>query len=127
MGRFPALVLLVRPRSCQRLRLVLDGENAETHRELMLDREPLQAARALAADIVVMRGLAADDAAQRDIAVKARLARAPRLSLDGKADRRRYLEGARHSEALVAGASRIKRRDCAARQLVGDMRIIARL
>ena len=35
-------------------------------------RQILQAARALLADIVVMRRLAADDAAQRDIAVEAR-------------------------------------------------------
>src|SRR5215472_16915289 len=127
MGRLPALVLLVGTRPRQRLRLVLDSENAEADGELMLDGEPLQAARAIAADIVVMRRLATDDAAERDIAVKPRLARAPRLRIDRETDRRGNLEGARHGDALIAGARRVERRDRAARELIGDMRIIARL
>src|SRR5579864_2282306 len=127
MGRLPALVLLVGPRSRQCLRLVLDGENAKADGELMLDGELLQAARALAADIIIMRRLAADHAAERDIPVKARLARAARLRLHRETDRRGDLERARHREALVAGARRVERRDGAARELVGDMRVVARL
>src|SRR5690242_6834662 len=111
MGRLPALVLLVGPRPRQCLRLVLDGENAEADGELMLDSELLQAARALAADIVVMRRLAADDTAQRHIAVKPRLARTACLGLDRETDCRRNLEGARHRESLIAGARRVERGD----------------
>src|SRR5215469_11683489 len=127
MGRFTALVLLVRPRPRERLRLVLDGENAEADGELMLDRKLLQTPRAFAADIIVVRRLAADDAAECDVAVKACFTRAARLGLDGKADGGGNLEGTGHGETLVARPGRIERRDCAARQLVGDMRVISRL
>ena len=89
LRRLAALVLAVDAGARQRLRLVLDGQDAEADGELLLEREVLQAARALAADIIVMRRLAADDAAERDVAVEARVARAVRLRLDGEADRRR--------------------------------------
>src|SRR6185437_9949869 len=123
--RFAALVLAVDAGARERLRLVLDGEDAEADGGAVLQRQLLQAARALAADIVVMGRLAADDAAERDIAVEA-TADIVAARLDGDADRGGYLEGAGHGEALVAGAARVERLDGAARQLFGDMRVIRR-
>src|SRR5713226_6763786 len=127
IGGLAALVLAVDAGARQRLRLVFHRENAEADGEAVLERELLQPTRALAADIVVMRRLAADDAAERDIAVEARLARAVRLRFDGKPDRRRDLEGSRHGEALIARAGGVERGDRALGQLVRDMRVIARL
>ena len=63
------------------LLVILDGQDAVAQRHPMPAREIHQAARALAADIIVMRGLAADDAAERDEAVEgapARSSAAPR-------------------------------------------------
>src|SRR5262249_37396597 len=91
--RLAALVLALGLGARQALRLVLDGEDAEADGDAVFEGEVLQPARALLADIVVMRRLAADDAAERDIAVETPLgALAP--ALDGDADRCRNLEGA---------------------------------
>src|SRR5207237_7268963 len=108
------------------LRLALDGEDAEPDRNAVFQREALQAPGAFGADIVVMRRLATDDAAQGDIAVEW----PPRFlppPFDGDADRRRDLEGAGHGKALIAGAGGVERQDGAPAELLGDMRIIRRL
>src|SRR6185437_5902273 len=86
--RLAALVALVDPGARQRLLLVLDGKNAEADRQMVLESEALQPMRAFRADMLVMRGLAADDAAQRRIAVIGVLRRR------GEADRGRDFERA---------------------------------
>src|SRR5207253_10040212 len=48
----------------QCLGLVLDRQNAVADREPVTSRQVLQATRALGADVVVMRGLTADHAAE---------------------------------------------------------------
>src|SRR5579859_4826152 len=102
--RLAALVLLVDPSPRQGLRLVLHGEDAEADGEVMRERQLLQAARALLADVIVMRGLAPDHAAQGDEAVEARALGGSLARLHGIFDRGRDLEGARHRDALMAGA-----------------------
>src|SRR5215468_7617927 len=69
----------------------VDGDDAIADRELLVHREIHQAARALAADIVVVRGLAADDAAQRNEAV---------IAAGRECNGTRNLEGARDDHAL---------------------------
>ena len=85
-------------------------EHAEADGEPLAQRQILEAARAFGADQIVMAGLAANDAAQRDIAVEA-VAREMR-----ELDRRRNLECARHGHAFVgdAGAFQLRRRRRAA-------------
>src|SRR5690348_11934513 len=127
IGRLASLVLAVDAGSRQRLCLVLDRQDAEADGEAVLQRQRLQAMSALATDIIIMRRLAPDDAAERDIAVETCLARALRLRRDGEADGRRYLECARNGEALIAGAGGVERGDRALGELVRDMGVIARL
>jgi hypothetical protein len=73
-----------------------------------------------------MRGLAANDAAERDIAVKARPG-AARACERGKADGSRDFEGAGHGDAGVARARRLDRCQRALEKLGGDVRVIGRL
>src|SRR3546814_16371118 len=67
----------------------------------------LQLAGALAADVVIVRGLAADDAAEGDVAVEAVAPREEVHRAHRHADRRRDLERARHGDPLVGDAGSI--------------------
>ena len=100
--RLAALVALGDPCAGERLRLVLDGENAEPDGKLWLRARSWMPARALLADMPIVRRLAADDAAERDVAVEMRPCAAPGRGR-GKADRGGNLEGARHGDALIGG------------------------
>src|SRR5437016_8301441 len=91
-GGLTAFVFLIDLRPCKRLGLVLDSEDAKADREVVREREVLQAAGALLAHVVVMRGLAPNDAAQRDEAVEARARGRALASLHGIFDRSRDLE-----------------------------------
>ena len=91
----------------------------------MLEDQFLHAAGALVADDIVVGGLAADDAAERQIAVER-----PALDLDRRLDRHldggRNLQHAGHGKALIAGARLLQRGNRALRQLIGDIGIEAR-
>src|SRR6185312_1979607 len=104
----------------QRLRLVLAGGDAEADRQTVAAGEVLQAARALVADMVVMAGLAADHAAERDIAVEL-----PRLR--GELDRAGKLESPGHGHRLESRPGLGQRPLGAVPQEVADMRVIAGL
>src|SRR5215468_8933880 len=104
MRRLAALVLLVDPGARQRLRFVLDGEDPEADGQIVRKRQLLQAARALLADVIVMRGLTSDHAAERDEAIESPALHAPPARHHSKFDRRGDLEGAGNRDALVAGA-----------------------
>src|SRR5207248_11256900 len=69
MGRIAALVAAVDEGARLGLLDAVDGENAVADSELLVDRQIHQPARALAADVVVVCGLAAYDTAQRDEAI----------------------------------------------------------
>src|SRR5260370_1734699 len=124
--RFAALILAIDAGAQQRLRLVLDGEDTIADGGAVLQRDLLKAACALGAYIVVMRGLAANDATERDIAVEA-AADVVAAPLDGDADRRRDLESPGHREALIAGAPGVECLDRAAGELLGYIRVVRRL
>ena len=82
---------------------------------------PVKTARAFGADMVVMGGLAADHAAERDKAVK---------TLAGSrhcGDGRRNLERSGDGDAFVAGACCGNRHLGATPQLGGDVGVIGRL
>jgi hypothetical protein len=78
MRGIAALVAAVRLGARLGLLHGVDRDDAVADGELLLDRQIHQPARALAADIVVVRGLAADDAAEREEAV---------IALGGQRDR----------------------------------------
>src|ERR1043165_4898270 len=124
-GRLAAFVFSADLRPCKRLGLVLDSEDAKADREVVREGQVLQAAGTLLADVVVMRGLAANDAAQRDEAVETRARGCALASLHGIFDRSRDLESAGDGDALVAGARLLKGLQGALQKLVGDMRIVA--
>src|SRR3546814_18537776 len=84
---FPYTTLI---RSC--LIRILDGQDAVADRQPVTAGEILQPTSAFLADIVVMSGLAADHAAQRDETVIAATERDLHRSR-GHADRRGNLEG----------------------------------
>src|SRR5262249_2311785 len=125
--RLATLVLLVDPCPRERLGLVLHRENAETDGEVVLERQVLQPPGALLADIIVVRGLATDDTAERHETIEARALGRTLPRLDGVLDRRRDLERAGHRDALVAGARLVERRHGSPQELVGDVRVVARL
>ena len=89
------MVASVRGGSGQRLRLVLHRQNAVADRQSVADRQLLQAARTLGADMVVMCRLAADHAAERDKPLK------PVVRPRRKPDRRRDLKRTGNSDRLM--------------------------
>ena len=116
-----------RPR--QRLLLGVDGQDAVADRHGVLDGDLHQPVIGVVADDVVVRGLAADDAAERDGAVPLAVVGAARNEPRGSRLRQhlRDLERARHRDALVRDALRLERGDGAADELVGDLLVEARL
>src|SRR5436305_8162514 len=126
-GRLATFVFFLDQRPCERLGLIFDSENAKADREAVRERQVLQAAGALLAHVVIMRGLAANDAAQRDEPVEARAGGRALAGLHGIFYRSRDLECAGHHDALMAGARLIERRQSALEKLVGDVSVIARL
>src|SRR5271170_8251668 len=108
-------------RAYERLRLVLDGQDAIADGQPVAHRELLQPARTLGADVIVMRGLAADHAAERHEPVKT-LAR-PR----GDPNRGRNFERPGNQDALMGGAGSGKRAFGPAPQSLGDVSVIGRL
>src|SRR3546814_2058579 len=71
LRRVAALVLAVHVGARPGLLVVLAGDDAIAERQGVLAGEVLQLVGALAADVVIVRGLAADDAAEGDVAVEA--------------------------------------------------------
>src|SRR3546814_9363622 len=71
LRRVAALVLAAHVGARPGLLVVLAGDDAIAERQGVLAGEVLQLAGALAADVVIVRGLAADDAAEGDVAVEA--------------------------------------------------------
>jgi hypothetical protein len=117
MGRVAALVAAMRFGACLGLLHGVHGHDAVADRKLVPDRQIHQAARALAADIVVVRGLAADHAAQSQEAV---------VAAGGERDRAGNLERARHDHALRGGAILADLGLGTGDQRVGDLGVIAR-
>ena len=68
--RRAALVHLAHPRARPGLLVVLDGQDAVADRKPMRDGEIHERSRGFVRDGVVVRGLAADDAAEGDIAIE---------------------------------------------------------
>src|SRR5512135_2712705 len=104
-GRVAALVAPIDTRTLPGLLTALAGENAEADGHGVLHGELMQAGGGLARHDVVMSGLAADDAAERE----------------------RDLERSRHRNPLIGDALSIELVDRAAGELVGDVLIEARL
>src|SRR3546814_9197350 len=100
LRRVAALVLAVHVGARPGLLVVLAGDDAIAERQGVLAGEVLQLAGALAADVVIVRGLAADDAAEGDVAVEAVAPREEVHRAHRHADRRRALEGARPGDPL---------------------------
>ena len=122
MGGIAALVAAIRVGAGARLLDILDRDDAVADGELLLDREVHQPARALPADIVVVRGLAPDHAAQRHVTVVG-------LALLGRCqrDRARDLEGARHDDPLRLRAVLRNLLFGALDERIGDVGVVARL
>src|SRR4051794_5310480 len=117
LGGMAARVALVAARAGQRLLDVVDGQHAEGARDAGLQLHVLDAAGAFAADVVVVRGLAADDGAQ---AHDGRVA--PRLR--GELGRQRELIGAGHLEdvdGVGADARLVEYAPGARLQAVGEL------
>src|SRR5690606_37519477 len=92
--RFATLVLAFRCGAHPRLLTVLACQHAETDRGSARHREVLHGPRGFLADQIVVAGLAADDAAERHIAVEAVAGGIPLARLHGDRDGHRNLEGA---------------------------------
>ena len=120
MGRLGALVLAGNAGADARLVAVLAGEQAEAERQLALDRQRLQRAAHLRAEMVVMGRLAANDAADGDEAVEA-LRRIQR-----NRDRDRKLERAGDLVAVPAVAGLLDDRSGPGNHLVADVLVIGR-
>ena len=123
-GGVGALVTFIRAGAGARLGFVLDGENAIADGELLLDRKLHQPARGFVRHQLEVVGLAPDDAAERDHAV----VRPPPAArgLDGKRNRRRNLERARHRDTVVFHARFIEHAARATQQRVGNLVVEAR-
>ena len=91
----------------KRLGLGVDGQDGVAERDGVADGNVHQPVVGVGADGVVVRGLAADDAAERDAAVEAGVGvvRADQPCLDGLGQRLRDLQRAGHGDALVGGAA----------------------
>ena len=76
-GRFAALVAMLAAGACVRLRLVVAGEDAEDHRDVVLDRGGLEPARGLRADVVEVGGVAPDHRAEGHDGVSVAASRNP--------------------------------------------------
>src|SRR3954452_7734396 len=96
MGGAFSLVAVVAGRARQRLLHVLAGEDAERARDAGVELRLLDAARRLAAHVVVMVGLAADHRAEAGDAREA-------PGLPGPPRRKGELEGARDLEGVDGG------------------------
>ena len=111
------VVLGARPRA-----RLLDGlarEDAEWDRDRKRSGELGQGSRDRVSEDVEVRGLASDQAAERNDRIETTRARE-------QGDRRRQLEGAGHLELLDLRAYRERRRDGALGQFAGDLVIPAR-
>ena len=98
--RVAPLVASVDARPLPGLLSALAGQNAEADRDGVLHGELMQAGGGFASDDVVMRGLAADDAAERDAAPMPPCA-ADKAIGERQAERQRDLERARNGEPLI--------------------------
>ena len=125
LGGTAALVPLVGPRPRHRLLLGVDRENAVAHGEFSRQRQIHQAARRLARHDVVMAGLAADHAAERDHAVISLALLLGRRERDG--DGGGNFQRTRHADAVECGTGRVKRARRALQQHVGNVVIESRL
>jgi hypothetical protein len=121
--RRAALVALVESGAHLRLGRGVDGEDAVSDRNLPTDADVHQGARGLSRDDVVMAGLAADDAAERDDAVIGGPGAARRI--ERERDRLGYFKRARHRNDVVGGAGGVKRAYGAGAQRAGDVRVVA--
>ena len=100
---------------------VLGRHHPEAERERVLAHQVLDRARALLGHELIVAGLAADDAAERDIAVEAAAQRREIERADGHLDRRGNLEHAGDRVSLVARAGLVAHAGRAAHQLVRDV------
>src|SRR5262249_501346 len=101
-----------------RLVPIFTGENTIANGEAMMNAEIHQAARALAGNDLVVRRLAANDAAEGDEAVGRAF---------GEKNSRRDLERARHAHRPTLNAGRIERTARTLEELIGNLRIEPRL
>ncbi len=118
LGGAAALVLAGGIGADRGLRVALHRQDAVADAE-PVQPEQHQPARRIVADRLVMRGLAADHAAERDVAVEfARPA--------GEPDRRRQLERPRHLDGLLRRPGRGDGGGSAGEQRIGDVAVEGR-
>src|SRR5690606_29981658 len=127
LRRLAALVALLDAGALHGLLAVVDREHAEADGEGVGVDQLLDAARAFLADVVEMRGFAAYDAAERDVAVEAAAHGIELARVDGVADRRGYFECARHRHLVIGYARGIEHGGRSFQQLVGNVLVVARL
>ena len=125
LGRAAALVQLVDPGAGPGLLVILDRQDAVAERDAARDREIHQRPRALAGDDVVMPGLAADDAAERDHRVVGLPSVRGRVERDG--DGRREFRARRRPSRHRPSPARRRRPRARREKLVGDVVVEARL
>ena len=103
-GRLVALVLdrALEAGAVERLLLGVAGEQAEADRDAVVERDPAEPVGGRVADVVEVRGAAADDDAERDDGVVPLLGEAPARP---PAARRRRARGPRSRRDLVVGAA----------------------
>src|SRR5262249_48779524 len=120
-----SLVAPVDARPLPGLLAALAGEDAEADRHGVLHGELMKSGGGFARYDVVVGGFTADNAAERDAAA---MAPSPADEAIGKreAQRKRYLERARHCDPLVSDTLRVELLDRAAGKLVGDILVEAR-
>ena len=116
-----ALVAAIGEGARLRLLHVVHGDDAVADRELVVQRQIHQAACTLAADIVVVRGLAANDASQGNVAVVLAA-----LLRRGQGDRAWNFEGARHMDQFGLRAVLLDFFRRPADQRIGDIGIVRR-
>src|SRR5512143_212161 len=124
--RVAPLVAPIDARPLPGLLAALASEDAEADRHGVLHGELMKSGGRFARHDVVMGGLAADDAAERDAAAMAPCP-ADKAVGEREAERERDLERARHGDPLIGDALRVEFLDRAAGELVGDILVEARL
>ena len=112
-----------------RLGLGVDGQDGVAQGNAVLDGQLHQPVIGVVADDVVVRGVAADHAAERHATIEAGvgIVGADQAGFDGLRQRQRNLERAGHDDALETGACGLQLGDGADCQLLADALVVAGL
>ena len=123
----PAFTRAAATRPIQSLLFILDGQYGVTNGNSIIYRDTHEPMIGVLDDNIVMRGLTANNAAQRDDAVIAFRIIFETPSSDGGNHGLWYFQCAGHNNPIMAGALRFNLSDCPGIKFIGDVLIKAGL